>query len=104
RMSDEVRPEEGSPSPAFPGKVVVLWAGNSHMMAVLTACRFERIAGRMFIVGQDVARAFAKDFPGGLTRAIAWDSELAPDVIVFDSRGASGQWRALPTPEGYPPF
>ncbi len=103
-MGDDTRLEGGSGAPAFPGKVVVLWAGNSHMMAVLTACRFEQTAGRTFIVGQDVARAFAKDFPGGLTRAIAWDSELARDVIMFDSLEAFEQWRGLPTPEGYPPF
>src|SRR5262249_20707291 len=103
RMTDEARPEDGPCSPAFPGKVVALWAGNAPMMAVLTACRFERIAGRTFIVGQDVARAFAKDFPGGLTRAIAWDSELARDVLVFDSLEAFEHWRTLPTPEGFPP-
>jgi hypothetical protein len=103
-MSEEVRDEAQPSVPAFPGKVVVLWAGNSHMMAVLSHCRFERIAGRTYIVGKDHARAFAKDFPGGLTRAIAWDSEVARDVVVFDSLEAFEQWRGLPTPEGYPPF
>jgi hypothetical protein len=103
-MSEEERHEADASSPAFPGKVVVLWAGNSSMMAVMTNCRFERIAGRMYIIGQDRARAFTKDFAGGLTRAIAWDSELARDVILFDSLEAFEQWRGLPTPEGYPPF
>jgi hypothetical protein len=103
-MGDNVGAEDCSDSPAFSGKVVVLWAGNSHIMAVLTACRFERIAGRTFIVGQDVARAFTKDYPGGLTRAITWDSELARDVILFDSLEAFERRRELPTPEGYPPF
>jgi hypothetical protein len=103
-MSEEVRREADSGSPAFPGKVVVLWAGNSYMMAVMTDCRFEQIAGRTYIIGQDHARAFTKDFAGGLTRAIAWDSELARDVVLFDSLEAFEHWRGLPTPEGYPPF
>jgi uncharacterized protein (TIGR03067 family) len=104
RFISEVRPEAEASSPAFPGKVAVLWAGNSHMMAVLTDCRFERIAGRMYLVGKDHARALAKDLPGGLTRAIAWDSELARDVVLFDSLEAFEHWRGLPTPEGYPTF
>jgi hypothetical protein len=44
-MSEEARSEADSSSPAFPGKVVVLWAGNSWTMAVMMDCRFERIAG-----------------------------------------------------------
>lgn len=103
-MTEGDMSETGTSFPAFPGKVVVLWAGNSHMMAVMTECRFERMAGRMYIVGKDNARAFAKAFPGGLTRAIAWDSEIAQDVIVFDSQEAFERWRSLPTPEGHPPF
>jgi hypothetical protein len=91
-------------SPAFPGKVVVFWVGNPFMMAVMTECRFERIAGRMYIIGTDHARAFTKDFPGGLTRAIAWDSEPAREVLVFDTLDAFERWRILPTPEGSPPF
>lgn len=103
-MSEEAPSEAGASSPAFPGKVVVLWAGNSAMMAVMTDCRFERITSRTYHVGRDHARAFTKDFPGGLTRAIAWDSDLARDVVLFDSLEAFEHWRELPTPEGYPPF
>jgi hypothetical protein len=103
-MSEGAQPLADSSSAAFPGKVVVLWAGNSYMTAVMTDCQFERIAGRMYLVGRDHAKAFAKDFPGGLTRAIAWDSELARDVVLFDSLEAFEHWKGLPTPEGYPPF
>ena len=39
-MSEEIRAEADPRSPAFPGKVVVRWAGNSHMMAVLAVARY----------------------------------------------------------------
>jgi hypothetical protein len=58
----------------------------------------------LYIVGHDHARAFTKDVAGGLTRAIAWDSELARDVVLFDSLEAFEHWKGLPAPEGYPPF
>ncbi len=78
-------------APAFPGKVVVV--NGTYMMAVLTDCRFERIAGRTFLVGTDRGAALAKDAPDGLTRVIAWDSDAVRDLVLFDSVDAVAGWR-----------
>ena len=86
--------------PAFPGKVVVL--GSTYLMPVLTDCRFERIAGRTFLVGTDHGMAIAKGAPGGLTRAVAWDSDGVRDLMLFDPLAAVEEWKRKPADSAIP--
>jgi hypothetical protein len=88
-QSSKFGPEPAAP--AFPGKVVVV--NGTYMMAVLTDCRFERIAGRTFLVGTDRGAALTAGVPDGLTRAIAWDSDAVRDLVLFDSVDAVAGWQ-----------
>jgi hypothetical protein len=88
-QSSKFGPEPAAP--AFPGKVVVV--NGTYLMPVLTDCRFERIAGRTFLVGTDHGAALAAGAPDGLTRALAWDSDAVRDLVLFDSVEAVAGWR-----------
>ena len=101
-MSDD-NPVAESSTPAFPGKVVVLYRDFYCVIGVLKDCRFERIAGRMFLVGNDVCPRFARQFPNGLPRAVAWDSPLAESFVLFDSLVEYERWEHA-TGNGEIPF
>ena len=88
--------------PAFPGKVVVV--NGTYLMPVLSDCRFERIAGRTFLVGTDHGAALGAGQPSGLTRVIAWDSDAVRDLVLFDSVEAVDGWRQQKRAEDEIPF
>jgi hypothetical protein len=100
-VSDHNATAEAS-MPAFHGKVVVLYRDYYHVIGALAGCRFERIAGRMYLVGQELSTQFALQFPGGMTLAIAWDSPQAESFVLFDSRETFEQWRDAPREEHTP--
>jgi hypothetical protein len=98
-MSENTLTAETS-APAFPGKVVALMEANSFYVVALSECRFERIAGRMFLVGHNVQTNHPYNLEVGVTRAVAWDSKLAQNFILFDSEDAFRRWIRTTADEG----
>ena len=69
-----------------PGGLVVLSTRGRTMgvPAIMTDCRFERLEGRLFLVGvNQPCRANQFEWTNGTTRRVAWD--VVDEYVVFDS-------------------
>jgi hypothetical protein len=69
--------------PDFSNKAVSVVLVGEEVSRLIVSPRFDRQAGRVFLVGKSPVGASKKDWLAGLEEALAWDQ--VQEYVVFES-------------------